>query len=46
MLVLGEKEQAARAVSIRERSGAQRALVPLEEFLAWIESEVRPPTLA
>jgi threonyl-tRNA synthetase len=46
MLVLGEKEQAARAVSIREHGGAQRALVPLEEFLAWIESEVRPPTLA
>ena len=45
MLVLGEKEQAARAVSIRERGGAQRALVPLDEFLGWIESEVRPPTL-
>jgi len=46
MLVLGEKEQAARAVSIRERAGAQRALVPLDEFLAWIETEVRPPQLA
>ena len=46
MLVLGEKEQAARAVSIRERGGTQRNLVPLDEFLAWIESEVRPPTLA
>jgi threonyl-tRNA synthetase len=45
MLVLGEKEQAARAVSVRERGGAQRALVPLEEFLAWIASEVRPPVL-
>jgi threonyl-tRNA synthetase len=46
MLVLGEKEQAARAVSIRERGGAQRALVPLAEFLPWIEAEVRAPTLA
>jgi threonyl-tRNA synthetase len=44
--VLGEKEQAARAVSIRERGGTQRALVPLAEFLAWIEMEVRPPQLA
>ena len=34
MLILGEKEQAARAVCIRERGGTQSNLVPLEEFLA------------
>jgi threonyl-tRNA synthetase len=45
MVILGEKEQAARAVSLRTRSGEQRNLVPLAEFLAWIEAEVRPATL-
>jgi threonyl-tRNA synthetase len=45
MLVLGEKEQSARAVSVRSRSGEQRNLVPLAEFLDWIEAEVRPATL-
>jgi threonyl-tRNA synthetase len=46
MLVVGEKERAARAVSVRERGGEQRALVPLAEFLPWIARAVRVPTLA
>jgi threonyl-tRNA synthetase len=45
MLVLGEKEQTARSVSLRTRSGEQKNQIPLEEFLAMIESEVRPKTL-
>ncbi len=45
MIIIGEKEQAARAVSVRTRSGEQKNLVPLAEFLAWIEAEVRPKSL-
>jgi threonyl-tRNA synthetase len=45
MVILGEKEQAAGAVSLRARSGEQKNLIPLDEFLARIEAEVRPKTL-
>jgi threonyl-tRNA synthetase len=45
MLILGEKEQAARAVSLRTRSGEQKNMIPLEEYLPQIEAEVRPKTL-
>jgi threonyl-tRNA synthetase len=45
MLILGEKEQTGRSVSLRTRSGEQKNLIPLEEFLAMIEGEVRPKTL-
>jgi threonyl-tRNA synthetase len=45
MLVLGEKEQTGRSVSLRSRSGEQKNLIPLQEFLTMIESEVRPKTL-
>ena len=45
MIILGEKEQTGRSVSLRTRSGEQKNLIPLEEFLAMIEVEVRPKTL-
>ncbi len=45
MLILGEKEQTGRTVSIRTRSGEQKNLIPLDQFLSTIEAEVRPPTL-
>jgi len=45
MLILGEKEQGARAVSVRTRSGEQKNMIPLEEYLSQVEIEVRPKTL-
>ena len=45
MIILGEKEQTGRSVSLRTRSGEQKNLIPLDEFLAMIEVEVRPKTL-
>jgi threonyl-tRNA synthetase len=45
MLILGEKEQAGRAVSLRTRSGEQKNMIPLEEYLSQVEAEVRPKTL-
>jgi threonyl-tRNA synthetase len=45
MLVLGEKEKQAGAVSVRSRSGEQKNLVPLNEFLALIAAEAAPKTL-
>ncbi len=45
MLVLGEKEQTAKAVSVRSRSGEQKNLIPLADFLSSIQEEVKPPTL-
>ena len=45
MLILGEKEQAAQAVSLRTRSGEQKNMIPLKEYLAQVEAEVKPKTL-
>lgn len=45
MLILGEKEQTGRTVSLRTRAGEQKNLIPLAEFLAMIENEVRPASL-
>jgi threonyl-tRNA synthetase len=45
MLILGEKEQTGRTVSLRTRAGEQKNLIPLAEFLAMIENEVRPARL-
>jgi len=45
MLILGEKERAARAVSLRTRSGEQKNMIPLEEYLSQVEAEVAPKTL-
>ena len=45
MLILGEKEQTGKAVSVRARSGEQKNLIPLADFLAQIIEEVKPKTL-
>ncbi len=45
MVILGEKEQTGRTVSLRTRSGEQKNLIPLDEFLSMIEAEVKPKTL-
>jgi threonyl-tRNA synthetase len=45
MVILGEKEQSGRTVSLRTRAGEQKNLIPLEEFLSMIEHEVQPATL-
>jgi threonyl-tRNA synthetase len=45
MLILGEKEQSGRTVSLRTRAGEQKNLIPLAEFLSTIEAEVKPKTL-
>jgi threonyl-tRNA synthetase len=45
MLILGEKEQTGRAVSVRTRSGEQQNLIPLADFLVQIVEEVKPKTL-
>ncbi len=45
MLILGEKEQNGRSVSVRTRAGEQKNLIPLADFLSQIETEVRPRTL-
>jgi threonyl-tRNA synthetase len=45
MIILGEKEQTGRSVSLRTRSGEQKNLIPLEDFLAMIEDEVKPKSL-
>ena len=45
MVILGEKEQAGNTVSLRTRSGEQKNLIPMADFLSMIETEVRPKTL-
>ncbi len=45
MLILGEKEQTGKAVSLRTRSGEQKNLIPLADFLALIDEEVKPKSL-
>ncbi len=45
MLILGEKEQTAKAVSLRTRAGEQKNLIPMADFLAMIDAEVKPKTL-
>jgi threonyl-tRNA synthetase len=45
MLILGDKEKQAGAVSLRARSGEQKNLVPLADFLAMIEKEAAPRSL-
>jgi threonyl-tRNA synthetase len=45
MLILGEKEQQARAVSVRTHGGEQKNGVPLDQFFADIEKEAAPRTL-
>jgi threonyl-tRNA synthetase len=45
MVILGEKEQTGRTVSLRARSGEQKNLIPMADFLSQIEAEVKPRTL-
>ncbi|HVP19834.1 MAG TPA: threonine--tRNA ligase [Spirochaetia bacterium] len=45
MLILGEKEQTGKAVSLRTRAGEQKNLIPMTDFLAMIDEEVKPKTL-
>jgi threonyl-tRNA synthetase len=45
MIILGEKEQTGRTVSLRTREGEQKNLIPMADFLAMIEHEVKPKTL-
>jgi threonyl-tRNA synthetase len=45
MLILGEKEQGGRSVSLRTRAGEQKNLIPFADFLGMIEQEVRPAAL-
>ncbi len=45
MLILGEKERAGGTVSLRTRSGEQKNLIPMADFLPMIETEVKPRTL-
>jgi threonyl-tRNA synthetase len=45
MIILGEKEQTGRTVSLRARSGEQKNLIPMADFLSQIEAEVKPRTL-
>ena len=45
MVILGEKEQSGNTVSLRTRSGEQKNLIPMADFLSMIETEVRPKTL-
>jgi threonyl-tRNA synthetase len=40
MLVIGDKEQEAGAVAVRQRSGDDLGALPVEEFLARIVAEV------
>ena len=43
MLVVGEKDMAARVVSPRSRDGGQQPAAPLEEFAARLRAEAKPP---
>jgi threonyl-tRNA synthetase len=45
MVILGDKEQSGRTVSLRSRSGEQKNLIPMDEFLSMMEAEVKPKTL-
>jgi threonyl-tRNA synthetase len=45
MVILGEKEQTGKTVSLRTRSGEQKNLIPLADFLSLIENEARPASL-
>jgi threonyl-tRNA synthetase len=44
MLVVGEKDMAARVVSPRTREGQQQPACPVDEFALRLAEEARPPT--
>jgi len=41
MLIIGDKEQAAGAVAVRTRKGEDLGAVPLDEFIARIQDEIK-----
>jgi threonyl-tRNA synthetase len=45
MLVVGEKDMAARVVSPRTREGQQQPASPIEEFARRLAEEARPPVV-
>jgi threonyl-tRNA synthetase len=45
MLVVGEKEQAAGAVAVRDRVDGDLGAMPLDEFTSRLESEVKQKTI-
>jgi threonyl-tRNA synthetase len=45
MVVVGEKDMAARVVSPRTREGQQQPATPLDEFARRIAEEARPPAI-
>jgi threonyl-tRNA synthetase len=44
MLIIGDREQAARAVAVRLRSGEDLGAVPLDHFIARVQGEVAART--
>ncbi len=45
MLILGEKEAEARAVSVRYRTGKQENGMPVEDFIAMVQEQVEKRTV-
>jgi threonyl-tRNA synthetase len=45
MLVLGEKEAQSGTVTVRKRTGGDQAAIPVEEFLALVEAQIRTRAL-
>jgi threonyl-tRNA synthetase len=41
MLVVGEKEAAAKAVAVRTRAGGDRGVKPLSEFMSLVAQEAK-----
>jgi threonyl-tRNA synthetase len=46
MLILGEKEQSERKVSIRHRTAGDQGAVPLDDFITKIKEEIATKALA
>jgi len=46
MLVVGEKDMAARVVSPRTREGQQQPATPLDEFASRLRDEAKMPVFA
>ncbi len=40
MLIVGEKEQQSGSVSVRRRTGKQQDVMPLEDFLAFVQEKI------
>ncbi len=46
MLVLGEKESQTGTVTVRKRTGGDQASIPVEEFLALVDGQIKTRALA